>query len=299
MPPPASRLPGFPASRLPRFPASRLPGFPAFRLPASQLFCFPAFWLPSPFSPSLPPSPPSPPSLLLLCLRPLSEPPVFCPLWMEWRGRGPCPDAVWPLPAVFWGVASRIPRVPPAFGWRVREGKLRRALDVGCGAGPLVGRSGPLVRAAAWCLSAAGADTEMEPPDMKKSAAPSVGSGAFVLHFTGRGGQSGLSAAVRSGEVALPVGLGFRCGPRVAGPFSGRVGPRHGDGTAVHEKSAAPDVESGAFALCFAGLGLAQTVIISFSLRSRTPSSSLVNFSSSFCVCVSPSFDSSSGMPSF
>lgn len=144
-----------------RFPASPLPGFPAFRLPASQLFCFlasfPLFSFPSSFL--LPPSPPSPPSLLLLCLRPLPEPPVFCPLWMEWRGRGPCPDAVWPLPAVFWGVASRIPRVPPAFGWRVREGKLRRALDVGCGAGPLVGRSGPLVRAAAWCLLAGGAQT--------------------------------------------------------------------------------------------------------------------------------------------
>ena len=248
---------------------------------------------------------------------------------MEWRGRGPCPDAVRLLSAVF-GAASRIPRVPPAsdgiaserllawmsYGsclslgrfadipvpappdgavgaltgfrcelWRGSARRSWRAFGASRGVVPFGGRGGP--------------DTETGPPDMKKSAAPSVGSGAFVLHFTGRGGQSGLSAAVRSGEVALPVGLGFRCGPRVAGPFSGRVGPRHGDGTAVHEKSAAPDVESGAFALCFAGLGLAQTVIISFSLRSRTPSSSLVNFSSSFCVCVSPSFDSSSGMPSF
>ena len=285
---PASPLPGFPAFRLPRFPASC---FPAFLL-SCFLASFPLFSFPSSF-PSFPSVPPSP---LFAAFAGASG--FLSALdGMAWERSMPgCRSA---FVCRFCGVASRIPRVPPAFGWRVREGKLRRALDVGCGAGPLVGRSGPLVRAAAWCLSAAGADTEMEPPDMKKSAAPSVGSGAFVLHFTGRGGQSGLSAAVRSGEVALPVGLGFRCGPRVAGPFSGRVGPRHGDGTAVHEKSAAPDVESGAFALCFAGLGLAQTVIISFSLRSRTPSSSLVNFSSSFCVCVSPSFDSSSGMPSF
>lgn len=215
-----------PASRLPRFPASC---FPAFLL-SCFLASFPLFSFPSSF-PSVPPS----------------------PLFAAFAGASgflSAPDGVArerSMPGCrlasacrFLGGASRIPRVPPAFGWRVREGKLRRALDVGCGAGPLVGRGGTLVRAAAWCLSAAGADTEMEPPDMKKSAAPSVGSGAFVLHFTGRGGQSGLSAAVRSGEVALPVGLGFRCGPRVAGPFSGRVGPRHGDGTAVHEKAPPP-----------------------------------------------------------
>ena len=112
----------------------------------------------------------------------------------------------------------------------------------------------------------------------------------------GKGSSAGplMWAAAR---VRLSAGPGLWCEPRRGAYW--RVGPRHGDGTAVHEKSAAPDVESGAFALCFAGLGLAQTVIISFSLRSRTPSSSLVNFSSSFCVCVSPSFDSSSGMPSF
>ena len=42
-----------------------------------------------------------------------------------------------------------------------------------------------------------------------------------------------------------------------------------------------------------------QTVIISFSFFESASSSVLENFSSSFCDCVSPSFDSSSGMPSF
>jgi len=42
-----------------------------------------------------------------------------------------------------------------------------------------------------------------------------------------------------------------------------------------------------------------QTVMISRSLRSSAASSVLENFSNSFCTCVSPSFDSSSGIPSF
>ena len=39
--------------------------------------------------------------------------------------------------------------------------------------------------------------------------------------------------------------------------------------------------------------------MISRSLRSSAASSVLENFSNSFCTCVSPSFDSSSGIPSF
>ena len=42
-----------------------------------------------------------------------------------------------------------------------------------------------------------------------------------------------------------------------------------------------------------------QTVMISFSLISSSESSFFEYFSSSFCDWVSPSFDSSSGMPSF
>ena len=42
-----------------------------------------------------------------------------------------------------------------------------------------------------------------------------------------------------------------------------------------------------------------QTVMISFSFFMIASSRSFVNFSSSFCDWVSPSFDSSSGMPSF
>ena len=182
---PASPLPGFPASRLPGFPAFRLPRFPASCFPAFLLSCFPAFWLPSPFSPSLPPSPPSPPSLLLLCLRPLPEPPVFCPLWMEWRGRGPCPDAVWPLPAVFWGGLRGYPGFRPLS-------------DGGCGKGS---SAGPLMWAAA--------------------------------------------------RVRLSAGPGLWCEPRRGAYW--RVGPRHGDGTAGHEKSTVPIVRGGAFILRFVG----------------------------------------------
>lgn len=288
-------LPGFPAFRLFAF---RLSGFPAFRLPCfSRPSGFPTFQLPD-FSPPLL-------SSFSLRLRPLPEPPVFCPLRMEWRGRGPCPDIVRLLSAVCFGGGFTDTPGSARFGWN--------------GAGEALSPD------VVWLLSVVGA------------LCGHPGSCTSGWGGGGRKTLTGFRCELRRGSARRPW-RAFGASRGVV-PFGGRVGPRHGDGTAGHEKKRRPQCGERRlhFAFCWLGRavfrqraeafpaavgchrlffgcgdpmpdtpsgaclgkGPTQTVIISFSLRSRTPSSSLVNFSSSFCVCVSPSFDSSSGIPSF